>query len=164
MRGHRRLLDLLLRGALRIASTRMGGVFFTTVQPPIDRFLLKLTHGRFSIAGIAIPTLLLTTRGRKTGQPRTAPLLYLPSEDDATFYVIGSRGGRKAHAGWYYNILADPEVTITVGGKRLSYRASVLEEPERTRVWQHFVTFNRHFNRYQARISRQIPVIRLQPR
>lgn len=159
-----RWLDRLLRGALRIASTKPGGVFFTTVQPPIDRFLLRVTQGRFSVAGIAIPTLLLSTRGRKSGKPRTAPLLYLPSEDDRTFYVIGSRGGRKAHAGWYYNLVHDPEVTITLRGQVLPYRATVLEDPERHQVWQHFVTFNRHFNRYQERIDRQIPVIRLQPR
>ncbi|NKB97185.1 MAG: nitroreductase family deazaflavin-dependent oxidoreductase [Pseudomonadales bacterium] len=159
----RKFLNLLLRIALRIASTKLGGLFFTTVQPHLDRALLKASGGRYSIAGMAIPTLLLTTKGRKTGKERTAPLLYLPSEDAETFYVIGSRGGRQAHAGWYYNILSDDEVSVTLSGQRSRYRAIVLEEPTRSQIWRHFLEFNRHFNRYEQRVTREIPVIQLKP-
>ncbi len=125
---------------------------------------MRLSAGRWSIAGIGIPVLLLTTTGRKTGKPRTAPLLYLSSEDGETFYVIGSRGGRKAHAGWYYNIRENEQVNITLQGQTLNYRACILAEPTRSVVWKHFVAFNHHFTRYQLRISREIPVIRLSPR
>ena len=158
-----KLLNVLLRVALRSASTKVGGLFFTTVQPHLDRALLQISRGRYSIAGIAIPTLLLTTKGRKTGKQRTAPLLYLPSEDAETLYVMGSRGGREAHAGWYYNILDDDDVWVTLSGRRMHYRAIVLDEPTRTKIWQHFLEFNRHFQRYEQRLKREIPIIQLTP-
>lgn len=137
---------------------------FTTIQPYLDRLVLHLSTGRRNIAGIGIPVLLLTTTGRKTGKPRTAPLLYLPSEDGETFYVIGSRGRRTADAGWYYNIEANEQVSITLQGQTLNYRASILKEPTRSVVWQHFVPFKHRFIRYQQRILREIPVVRLSPR
>lgn len=155
--------ELLLRGAFRISSTRFGGWFFTTVQPHFDRALLKMSQGRYSVAGIAIPTLLLTTTGRRSGKQRTVPLLYIPSEDGETYYIIGSRGGRKAHAAWFHNIQSDNFVSVTVDGATTPYIADVLDEPYRSQVWEHFVAFNRHFRKYQDRIEREIPVIRLTP-
>ena len=157
------LLRFLLRGAFRISSTKFGGWFFTTIQPHFDRALLKLSRGRYSIAGIAIPTLLLVTTGRRSGKQRTVPLLYIPSENEGIFYIIGSRGGRKAHAAWFYNIQANASVRVIVGGSTHPYTASVLEEPQRSQVWAHFVEYNRHFEKYQNRIERQIPVVRLEP-
>ena len=133
------------------------------MQPYLDRLVLHLSTGRRNIAGIGIPVLLLTTTGQKTGKPRTAPLLYLPSEDGETFYVIGSRGGRTADAGWYYDIEANEQVGITLQGQTLNYRASILKEPTHSAVWQHFVAFKHDFTRYQQRISRKNPVVRLSP-
>ena len=156
-----KLISFLLRGAFLASSTRFGGWFFTTIQPHFDRALLKASKGRYSIAGIAIPTLLLTTLGRRSGKRRTVPLLYLPSEDGTTFYIIGSRGGREKHAGWFHNICADNHVEVTVDGCHCAYQAIILDEPERSKVWAHFVEYNRHFTKYPARIQRTIPVIRL---
>ena len=95
-----------LKPFLQLASTRFGGWFFTTATPPIDRWLLRRSAGRASLSGLAAPTLLLTTTGRRTGKPRATPLLFL--EDNGRLVVIGSRGGRSAQASWYLNLLALP--------------------------------------------------------
>ena len=152
---------LLLRMVLLLASTRAGGWFFTTVTPGLDRWCLTKTDGRLSLAGLAIPTLLLTTRGRRSGLPRTAPLLYLPDGND--FLVVGSRGGRVAPPAWYENLCQDPSVTVTVSGTRHDCEATVLRGAERQRCWQRFVAYNPGFARYQRRLERRIPVIRLRP-
>ena len=103
--------DALLKLAFRFSSSRFGGWFFTTIWPPVDRLLLRATRGRFSVSGIGVPVLLLTTRGRRSGKLRHVPLLYLPYEEGAeagrplqSVVVVGSRGGRESHAGWYYNL------------------------------------------------------------
>ena len=158
-----RMIEFLLRGAFRVSSTRLGGWFFTTIQPHFDRALLKMSHGRYSIAGIAIPTLLLSSQGRRSGKRRTVPLLYIPSENEGIFYIMGSRGGRKAHAAWFYNIQANALVEVTVSGSTHPYKAIVLKEPQRSQVWGHFLEYNRHFKKYQDRIERQIPIVRLEP-
>ena len=158
----------LLRLFLRLAATRAGGWFFTTVTPPLDRKLLMWSTGRFSVAGAVSPTLMLITTGRRTGRQRHTPLLYLTDGDVASvappLYIIGSRGGRRAQAGWYYNVMSESRVEVLVAGQRRRCTARLLEGAERERVWDHFVRFNPHFNRYQARVSREIPVIALEGR
>lgn len=158
----------LLRLFLRLAATRAGGWFFTTVTPPLDRKLLMWSAGRFSVAGIVSPTLMLITNGRRSGKQRHTPLLYLMDGDAAPaaspLYVIGSRGGRRAQAGWYYNAMSEPRVEVLVAGQRRHCTARLLEGMERDSVWERFVRFNPHFERYQARVSREIPVIALDDR
>ena len=74
------------------------------------------------------------------------------------------RGGRRAEAGWYYNVMSESRVEVLVAGQRRRCTARLLEGAERERVWDHFVRFNPHFNRYQARVSREIPLIALDER
>ena len=158
----------LLRLFLRLAASRAGGWFFTTVTPPLDRKLLMWSSGRFSVAGIVSPTLMLITTGRRSGKQRHTPLLFLMHGDAAPaaspLYVVGSRGGRRAQAGWYYNAISEPRVEVLVGGQRRHCTARLLQGVERERVWGRFVHFNPHFERYQARVSREIPVIALEGR
>ena len=147
---------------MRLASTRFGGWFATTVIPPIDRFFLRLSDGKWSMAGIGVPTLLLTTTGRKSGLPRQTPLLYLPQEDEQ-IAIVGSRGGRQDHAQWYLNICVDPNVEVTLHGATRAYTANILEGDAYDRLWQRFIAYNPGFQRYQNRVERQIPLILLVP-
>ena len=159
-----------LRPVLWLSSTRSGGWFFANVWPVVDRSLLRLSGGRFSISGLAIPTLLLTTRGRRSGALRETPLLYIPAagdpgKDDAhrPLIVAGSRGGGSRHAGWYYNLTAHPAAQVTIAGRQRVHTAQVLDGAERSQQWQRLCAVHPGFERYEARVSREIPVIRLDP-
>lgn len=150
-------MQSLIRFFLKVATTRAGGWFFTTVTPPLDRFILRLSRGRYSLAGRAVPILLLTTTGRRSGQERTTPLLYL--RDGGRFVVLGSRGGRKSPAAWYLNLLSNPRATVLVDGEQIQCDSYEAQGPERDQLWDQLVAMNPGFEVYQQRLSRRIPVM-----
>ena len=102
------------------------------------------------------PVLLLTTTGAQSGQPRLAPLVY--TRDGDQYVILGSKGGAPTHPAWYHNLLANPVVTVEVGGKTFTARARVTEGAERERL----IALNPQFNDVQARTSRVIPVVVLE--
>ncbi|MEM1229123.1 MAG: nitroreductase/quinone reductase family protein [Pseudomonadota bacterium] len=146
-------------GALKFAATRAGAWCFTRITPPLDRFLLHISHGRWNIALGVMPILLLTTTGARTGRRYRTPLLYL--QDDA-LYLIASGGGSRRHPAWYHNALKAP-VQVTVAGRRFGAAATRVSGPDHERLWGQFCRLNPGFNRYQARVARQIPIVRLVP-
>lgn len=104
------------------------------------------------------PVLLLTTIGARTGQPRVTPLNF--SVDGDRLVVIASKGGSARHPSWYHNLVADPEVTIELGSERFRARASIAEEPERTRLFDRQARQMSFFDGYRRRVTaRQIPVV-----
>ncbi len=144
-----------------LATTRAGGRFFTTVMPALDKAVLKCTGNRHSISGLGAPILLLTTIGRHSGQPRSAPLLYLCEAD--TVVVLGSKGGRPGHPAWYLNLMRHRDVEITIAGVTQPDRAELVENEDYARLWQRFIAFNPGFAKYQQRLQRQIPIVVLRP-
>ena len=108
------------------------------------------------------PVLLLTTTGRKSGKQRTTPLLYL--EDTSRYVVVASVGGAPKHPAWYLNLLANPAATIAVGRRKLAVTASTASPEERTRLWPLAVQLYPGYDDYQARTTREIPVVILAPR
>jgi deazaflavin-dependent oxidoreductase (nitroreductase family) len=107
------------------------------------------------------PVLLLTTTGRKSGKRRTTPLLYL--EDAGNYVVIASVGGAPRHPAWYLNLLANPMATIEVGRRKLAVTARTATPEERARLWRLAVQMYPGYDDYQARTSREIPVVILAP-
>ncbi len=107
------------------------------------------------------PICLLTTTGRRSGRRRTVPLLYVPDGDDLV--VVASRGGMASHPAWYLNLLADPEATAQVGASTRRVRARDATEAERARLWPALTAAYPHFDAYQLRTSRHIPVVILSP-
>lgn len=109
-------------------------------------------------------TLLLTTIGRKSGEPRHSPLLY--RQDGDNYVIIASKGGFHSHPAWYLNLLAHPDVEIRVGPKILKARARTVEGEDRARLWALMSHDYQPFNDYQSRADRydrEIPVILLEP-
>ena len=106
-----------------------------------------------------LPTLLLTTKGRKSGEPQTLPLLYGPT--DKGFVIIGSKGGAPKHPGWYLNLQADPQVHVQVAAEHHDCRARLTSGEERTRLWEQMAKMYPPFVDYQAKTDREIPVIAL---
>jgi deazaflavin-dependent oxidoreductase (nitroreductase family) len=101
---------------------------------PVDRFIGRLTKGRFVALGMRdLPSLMLTTTGRRSGKPRTNPLLF--TTDGDAFIVIGSNWGQPHHPAWSGNLLADPRATVTLDGKDIAVRARLVTDAERARLW-----------------------------
>ncbi|WAC56905.1 nitroreductase family deazaflavin-dependent oxidoreductase [Gordonia sp. SL306] len=109
-----------------------------------------------------VPMCLLTTIGRKSGEPRTAPLLYLRTGD--SFVVVASQGGLPKNPAWYLNLVANPEVTIQVGKETFDLRARTASDAERDDLWPQLVDLYADFDTYAAWTDRKIPVVICEPR
>ena len=103
--------------------------------------------------------LLLHTVGAKSGQPRVNPLAY--TMDGDRYIVIASKAGAPTNPDWYYNLLANPLVTVEVGTEQFQVRAAVTAEPERTRLFAQMVKTMPGFADYEKKTTRVIPVITL---
>lgn len=106
--------------------------------------------------------LLLHTKGAKSEQERINPTAYV--RDNGNLVIIASKGGAPTNPDWYYNILANPLVTVEVGKEKHQASASVVEEePERTRLYEKMIGMMSSFEEYRQKTSRKIPVIVLTP-
>ena len=128
---------------------------------PLDRALQHATKGRVFILGPgkALPTLLLTAVGRKTGEPRTVPLLYARVGDD--WIVTASNWGQPKHPVWSANVLAKPEVSIEVAGELIPVTARLVEGAERDELWSIVTQAWPAYDTYETRSGRSIRVFRL---
>ena len=102
-------------------------------------------------------TLLLTTKGRKTGKQTTTPLIYEQAGDD--YVVVASKGGAPAHPGWYRNLAKDPDVEVQVEGDVFLARARTATGEERERLWKLAARQWPNYDAYQTRTDREIPVV-----
>ena len=110
---------------------------------------------------ITAPALLLTATGRKSGDKFIFPLFY--GTDGGSYFVIASKGGAPEHPGWYRNILANPEVEVQVGTKKMSAWARTTAGEERVRLWKKALEFWPPYADYQLKTEREIPVVVLDP-
>ncbi len=108
-----------------------------------------------------LPTLLLTTTGRKSGEPRPLPLIY--GTVDGSYVVIASKGGMPTHPLWYRNLEAEPACELRVGAKQVSARARVAAGEERERLWRQMAEIYPPYLDYQKATGRMIPVVVLDP-
>ena len=106
-------------------------------------------------------TLVLTTRGRKTGRESAVPLLYV--EDGGRLYIVASFGGSDTPPGWYRNLLVHPEVRAEVGATRRTYRARTLGADEAKPIWPKLLAIWPQYAEYQKRTTREIPIVELTP-
>jgi deazaflavin-dependent oxidoreductase (nitroreductase family) len=124
--------------------------------------LYRLTGGRVGGRLAGSPVLLLNTIGRKSGQPRTAPVVYLA--DGERQIVIGSNAGHKNEPAWSLNLKANPEAEVEIGRKRHPVRARIAEGDERAELWRRVNEQYSGFDDYEARTSRDIALFVLDPR
>ena len=109
-----------------------------------------------------VPSLLLTTVGRKSGKKYLFPLFY--GRHGQSYYIVASKGGAPEHPGWYRNILANPEVEVQVGTEKKHARARPVTGAERARLWDEAVVFLPPHAHYQRKaVAREIPVVVLDP-
>jgi deazaflavin-dependent oxidoreductase (nitroreductase family) len=123
--------------------------------------LYRLSGGRIGGRINQAPVLLLTTTGRKSGQKRTAPVVYLA--DGENLVVIGSNAGHNRTPAWSLNLKANPEAEIEVGRKHRKVRARIAEGDERDNLWRRHNEQYSGFDEYEARTDRDIALFVLEP-
>jgi len=123
--------------------------------------LYRLSGGRLFGRLNDAPILLLTTTGRKSGEPRTAPVLYMRHGDDLV--VIGSNAGNARTPAWSLNLQANPDARVEIGRKAQAVRARVAEGDERGRLWREMNGAYTGFDYYETKANRDIRVFVLEP-
>jgi deazaflavin-dependent oxidoreductase (nitroreductase family) len=104
-----------------------------------------------------IPTLLLTTTGRKSGKALTLPLIF--GEFGGESVIVASKGGAPAHPAWYLNLEADPKVEVQIKGDKFVAEARTANAKERAALWPKMVEIYGPYAQYQEKTDRQIPVV-----
>ncbi|HET9162183.1 MAG TPA: nitroreductase family deazaflavin-dependent oxidoreductase [Solirubrobacterales bacterium] len=131
----------------------------------VHTWLYRASGGRLGhdIPGIGGKMLLLDHVGAKSGAKRTTPLLYIPDGDDVV--IVASKGGYPKHPAWLYNLKANPDTTVQIGGERRAVHARVATPQERERLWPEAVRSYSGYEDYAARSKgREIPLVILEPR
>jgi F420H(2)-dependent quinone reductase len=137
----------------------LPNLFFRIVGSIHSRIYV-LTGGKVGGRIGKLPVLLLTTTGRKSGQPRTQPLAFTKAGNG--YAVIASKGGSAKHPLWYLNLRANPLAEVTVGRETRKVRARDAHGAERERLWHALTDLYPGYDRYAQKTSRQIPVIVLE--
>jgi deazaflavin-dependent oxidoreductase (nitroreductase family) len=140
-----------------MATARPGG----SARPPgwqkehMRRYIES--GGRDGHIWEGVTTLLLTTRGRRSGELRTTPLIY--GRDGDRYLVVASRGGAPTHPDWYQNLVANPEVHVQVMADRFKARARTSTAAERPALWKTMTSIWPAYDEYQTRTTREIPLV-----
>jgi deazaflavin-dependent oxidoreductase (nitroreductase family) len=127
----------------------------------LHRWVYRLSGGRVGGRLLGLPMLLLTTTGRRSGQPHTTALTYLA--ESAHYAVVASNGGAPQQPAWFHNLRAFPEAQIQVGTRVYRVHAREAQGAERERLWNGMVQLYAGYRGYKARTTRQIPVVVLEP-
>ena len=120
------------------------------------------TGGERGYAWRGTTILLLTTRGRRSGEQRTTPLIH--RTDGERYVIVASKGGAPEHPSWFENLQAEPNAEIEVKAERIPVVASVAEGEERARLWSLMNEVWPSYDDYQTKTDREIPVVVLTPR
>lgn len=145
----------------RLGRTTWYAAVGRRLGPPVDRFLHRATGGRVHVSESFLPVLILTTRGRRSGRLRDQPLAYVVV--DGVHHVVGTNWGGPNHPAWTYNLEADPRATIEAKGRRLSVRATRLDDDAFARVWPRFVELWPAYETYLERTDRRPHMFALEP-
>jgi len=141
----------------------MPSDFAMKTMNAVHRVILKVSGGRIGWSAQNMPVLELTTIGRKSGQPRKV-MLTSPYQEGAVFVVVASRGGDDRHPAWFLNLVAHPEVDVSVQGRApVPMRARVATAQERARLWPLVTADHQNYADYQLKTNRQIPLVILDP-
>jgi deazaflavin-dependent oxidoreductase (nitroreductase family) len=138
----------------RVAVQWMAGVNAVAFRMSGGRVAARVPGGA--------PICLVTTTGRRTGRPRTVPLLYLPSDGDE-IVLVASHGGMSSHPAWYLNLSADPRAVVDIGRTRTEMTARPATRAERAELWPRLVASYPRFETYRRRTDRVIPLVILRP-
>ena len=117
--------------------------------------------GRFLGTFLGNPICMITTVGRKSGSLRTIPLLTIPYKDD--YILVASSGGAPAHPAWYYNLIHEPRIEMTVNSNTFTAHARQLSDEEKDSLWPFIIEACSFYEEYRQKASRNIPVFICSP-
>lgn len=132
------------------------------VVPATDKLLHKLTGGRVIVSRLLVPSMVLTTTGRKSGLPRESPLACVP-DGDGGWWVVGSNFGREHHPAWTGNLIADPNATVSYDHHETNVVAHLLTDEEKAAVWPRLTAVWPAYDDYVQSSGRNIRVFHLTP-
>ena len=137
----------------RVAGSGPGSWLFARVLHRIDRPVYRLTRGRHTFASLlsGIPVVMLTTTGARSGQPRTVPVLGLPTPEGLA--VIASNFGQHRHPAWCYNLRANPDGFVAVDGRTRRFHAVEAEGDRRRRIWEEGLRVYPGWSQYERRAA-----------
>ena len=135
----------------------LGELATTRLFYGIHRAIYRLSGGRIFSRSLGCPVVLLTTTGRKSGEPRTAPIFGF--EEGQSVVVVPSNAGRKHYPAWYFNLRANPLAKVQLGSEIWTVRAREATSEERERLWPRLVTYYGGYQAYRERTDRHIPVV-----
>jgi deazaflavin-dependent oxidoreductase (nitroreductase family) len=145
-----------------LTRSRPGVFILRHVWTPTDRLVARLSGGRRNLAPRAIPELVLHTTGRRTGQCRATPVLYL--EDQGRYVIVASNYGASRHPAWSSNLLAEPNAEVQVGTTRQAVTARRATAEEYERWWPRLVAIWPGWRTYRRLTDREFRMFVLEPR
>ncbi len=149
------------RAMQRAVATRPGAAVHRTIAARLDTPIMKASGGRVTLAFGAVPVIVLTTTGARSGQRRESPLVYFTDGDDVILTASNYGGAR--HPGWYYNLLAHPECELHLGQPGGRFVARVTEANERSRLFALAADLYGGYPKYAERTNRTTRMLRLAP-
>lgn len=158
-----RLVDGVRTVIAPLTRTRVfRRVIGPTFLPPVERFVAWLSRGRVQLSALLVPSLVLHTRGAKSGAPRDVPLMYTP-DGQGRAIVAGTNFAGERHPAWTANLLAHPDAAITVRGRRMPVRATPVPDAERDAAWARIEAQWPGYRNYERESGRTVRLFRLQP-
>lgn len=146
-----------------VTRTRGFRAVAPVLLPPAERVMAFLTRGHVPLSGLLVPSLVLRSTGARSGEPRDTYLMYTP-EGPGTAIVAGSSFGRSRHPAWTYNLLAHPDAEITVDGRTIPVRATLVPDDERDAVWARIEAQWPGYRAYERESGRVVRLFRLRRR
>lgn len=153
------------RSMQHLPASSIGAAAFSKFLHVVDEPLMKVSNGGLSVPALVagLPTVMLTSIGAKSGEPRRVPVIGVP--DGKNVALIASNWGQKRNPGWYYNLRKNPEATLEFGGESQKFLAQEVTDPdEYARLWKRANEVYLGYDKYQARAGeRKIPIMLLTP-
>ena len=144
-------------------SEERFGTLAVRIMSAVNTWIFRASGGRLGNRFLGgAPVCLLTTTGAKSGQRRTTPLIYLA--DGARVVLVASKGGMSHSPGWYFNLVKHPDCEVRIGGETRRMTARRASAAEKAALWPKLVAIYRDYDDYQARTTRDIPVLILTPK
>ena len=137
------------------------GKFFLRLVTTVHGKIVKVT-GKFGGGTKDGSVLVLHHTGAKSGKERDTPVAFM--NHNGGYAICGSMGGAPQHPGWYFNLKAHPDATVTIAREEIPVRARELEGEEREQVWSLFTAFDKRWAQYQSKTERLLPLMALDPR
>lgn len=156
------VVDVVRALVAPLTRTRLFRTTAPLVLPPIERAIAALTGRRVQLSALLVPSLVLHSVGARSGEIRDVPLMYTP-DGHGRAIVAGTNFAGARHPAWTTNLLANPDAAITVRGKDMPVRASLIPDAERDAAWARIEAQWPGYRNYERESGRTVRLFRLQP-